>query len=207
MKKLLLSIGLVAMSFTSFAQLQFGVKAGLNYSNLNFNDDQEMDQNAKLGSQFGLFADYKLADKISIRPELLFSGKGNSIDNTVEALGQKIETSLKAKLSYIELPINIAYNVTDAISVYGGLSASYLMSAKSVGSVKTTGILEIEEDTDVDIKDSFETIDFGFNLGLSYKLNDQILLDARFSPSLIDAQENLAVKNSNLSLSVGYFLK
>lgn len=81
MKKTLLLIGLTLSILTINAQnnIEYGLKGGLNYSSFidNNNDDIPVDYKGKIGFHFGGFVSIGISDKISIRPELIYSQQGS----------------------------------------------------------------------------------------------------------------------------------
>ena len=80
-----------------FAQdVMIGVKGGLNFSDVSFDDDsEEIETESKSGLVLGVFADIGLGDMFSVRPEGLYSQKG------FELAGGDAELSI----DYIEVPV------------------------------------------------------------------------------------------------------
>lgn len=77
MKKLLLLVLVLGYSFYGFSQdVKYGVRAGLNISNLDFDGTSFPDNAHRNGFMFGFFAEYSFSNKVSVLPELQFSGEG-----------------------------------------------------------------------------------------------------------------------------------
>jgi opacity protein-like surface antigen len=77
MKKILLLVLILSTSFYGFSQEgKFGVRAGLNISNLDFDGISLPDNTHRNGFVIGFFAEYALSNKVSITPELQFSAEG-----------------------------------------------------------------------------------------------------------------------------------
>ena len=76
-KVLLLFIAIVAVGVTANAQ-QFGVKAGVNFSNININS-QGVSASADGRTSFyvGGLVDFTISDKLHIQPEVLYSAEGS----------------------------------------------------------------------------------------------------------------------------------
>lgn len=74
MKKILLSaVAVFTFGLTNAQDVSYGVKGGLNLSNLS--GDIE-DAKSLFGAHVGAFAEIKITDKFSVQPELLFSMQG-----------------------------------------------------------------------------------------------------------------------------------
>ena len=77
MKKLLLVVLVLGYSFYGFSQdVKYGVRGGLNISNLDFDGSSLPDNIHRNGFVIGFFAEYSLSNKVSISPELQFSAEG-----------------------------------------------------------------------------------------------------------------------------------
>ena len=77
MKKLVLFILVIGYSFYGYSQdSKYGVRAGLNISNLDFNGTVLPDNIYRNGFIFGFFGEFSLSNKVSITPELQFSSEG-----------------------------------------------------------------------------------------------------------------------------------
>lgn len=101
MKKILLLIVILTCSFHSFSQDGgiYGVRAGLNISNLDFEPAPGFDNKHRNGFAFGFFAEFEFGEKLSLMPELQFSSEGAK------------EESLR--LDYIQAPILLRYKIGD----------------------------------------------------------------------------------------------
>ena len=107
MKKLtlcLLLVGVFLFSHSANAQVRFGVKAGVNTSNVRHD---LYDSNPLLGYQGGLMADIRLSSKFSIQPALLFVTKGfRSELEFRDQQGQSTGTYQSIfRTNYLKLPV------------------------------------------------------------------------------------------------------
>ena len=161
MKKLFTILTVVALTTTiSFAQVQFGVKAGLNSSTLVTTED--IADGARLGMQFGFATIIPFGDVVQLRTGAMYSQKGAS-DGDGDVLA----------LDYLEMPADFAFMIGGGgFALSAGPYLGFLMSA--------TG-----EDGD-DISDFFNGIDMGVNLGASYTIAESMIIDARYSMGLMD---------------------
>ncbi|OXB06256.1 porin family protein [Flavobacterium pectinovorum] len=182
MKKILLLAVVTVLGFTNVnaQEIKFGVKGGLNFATISGDNTKGID--VVTSFNFGVVSEIPVSDKFSFQPELMYSGQGYSFnDNTVA-------------LSYLNVPLMGKYYVTKGLSVEAGPQIGFLLAAKN-------------EKTDV--KDSFNTVDFGVNFGLGYKLENGLNFGVRYNLGLTDINnvDNSSFKNKNgvFQVSVGYF--
>jgi hypothetical protein len=113
---------ILIVPIAAFAQTDFGVKAGLNISDIvmtNYiNPDVESDLGLKLGLHAGFFVSGKVNEAIGMSAELLYSDKG-------------VKGGSDIHLHYITLPMMIQYQVADHILAELGPEPGYLISATS----------------------------------------------------------------------------
>lgn len=178
MKKVLL-IAILAVAGVSNAQdMKFGVKGGLNFANVtNTNDGSNL-----TAFHLGGFANFKVADKFAVQPELLYSAQGSSY------------TGGKFELNYINVPVMAQFEVSEGINLEVGPQIGFLMSAKSAGT---------------DVKEYLSTTDFSLNLGAAYNIDENMSVGLRYGMGLTKVQKELgtnesASKNSVVQLSFGY---
>ncbi|RZJ55926.1 MAG: PorT family protein [Flavobacterium sp.] len=195
MKKIMLTAAAVmAFAFTNAQETKFGVKGGLNLTNLT--GDVE-GTSSLVGFHVGGFAEIKLTDKFAIQPELLFSTQGAKIEETFFDESDEYDT----KLNYLNIPVLAKFYVTEAFSVEAGPQLGVLLSAKSDGE---------------DVKDFYKSVDFGFNVGAGYNFTENLSVGLRYTIGLSSVFEtpdmdeelfdvsDIDVKNSVFALSVGY---
>ena len=187
MKKVLLVTLLSVFGLTNVnAQgIQFGLKAGLNFATINGNNIGNSD--GVTSFNFGAMVEIPISEKFSFQPELLFSGQGYSTGSGSDDL---------VALNYLNIPLMGKYYLTKRFSVEAGPQIGFLLSAN-------------EQSLDINVKDSFKTIDFGVNLGLGYKLDNGINFGARYNLGISDINnvDNATnkIKNGVFQVSVGYF--
>jgi len=110
MKRLLIVITVLLITFEGKAQLSVGIKSGINFSTIvqNYEDeDQELPSKARAGFVGGVVFDIKITDNFYIRPELLSSNKGVIL--SIEDYGDDYKAIYS--LDYIEMPINFIYHI------------------------------------------------------------------------------------------------
>ena len=188
MKKLFTILTVVALTATiSFAQVQFGIKAGFNNSAVG-SSDSDMNEaiSSKSGMQFGGIAMFELSDAIQLRTGAIYSQKGATLLDEITFA-----------LDYLEVPADFAFMLGDGgFALSAGPYFAFLMSSK----VKLDGESEDMED--------MNSLDIGLNFGASYLVNEQILIDARYGMGLTnissDSDSEETILNGALQISVGY---
>ncbi len=182
MKKILLLAVVTVLGFTDVnaQEIQFGIKGGLNLASVSGDNTEDID--VVTSFNFGILSEIPVSDKFSFQPELMYSGQGYSFNEKTIAL------------SYLNLPLMGKYYLTKGFSVEAGPQIGYLFNA---------------ENEETDVKDSFNSFDFGVNFGLGYKLDNGLNFGARYNLGLTDINnlDNSSNKNKNgvFQLSVGYF--
>ncbi|MBO9586146.1 MAG: PorT family protein [Flavobacterium sp.] len=188
MKKIILSaIAIMAFAFTNAQSTRFGVKGGLNISNIVGGD---VNNNSSLvGFHIGGLAEIHVVEKFYIQPELLFSTQGAKFDGPASDV----------KLNYLNIPVLAKYYIVDKkFNVEAGPQLGILLSAKANGN---------------DFKDYTRSTDLGFNLGAGYSFTENLSVGLRYTIGLspitdknIDNSSDYydSAKNSNLQLSLAY---
>lgn len=107
MKKQILFLAFVILTTFSFAQnAMYGVRAGLNISNLDFEPDATFDNQHRNGFAIGFFGEYDLSASISLAPEIQFSAEGGKDRNL--------------RVDYIQAPILLKFKIGDRLSLGAG---------------------------------------------------------------------------------------
>lgn len=179
MKKSIL-IGLFFFALTANVQAQlvkFGVKAGLNYANLEGSDIQT---DAITSYHAGLVAEIKLVDSFSIQPELLYSTQGATYKNAA--------TEFKNELGYLSIPVLAKIHLNKVLSLDLGPQASFLLSERNKFDVNNA-----------------ETFEFAAVGGLGVNLTKNIFLQGRYVLGLTEVSKEAQTKNSVVQVSAGFY--
>ena len=193
MKKIFsLALGAMLLGGSAFAQhsaqkVSFGLKGGLNLSNLHYSDDV-IDAKTKLGFNLGALAHLHLAPQLALQPEVYYSAQGAKYD-----VGND---EAKVKLGYINVPVLIQYMFDNGFRLQAGPQVGFLINAKSeLGSVET------------DIKDNLKKVDFGATAGVSYvHPKNGLGIDARYNLGLSDINDvSSSTKTTNRGAQIGLF--
>lgn len=91
----------------AFAQVQFGVRAGVNFSNavVKFSDGSKMPTNLLTGFHAGVTADLPVGDEFSVSPGLLFTTKGYQYKESSDG----VTGTLNQHPYYLELPVHFMF--------------------------------------------------------------------------------------------------
>lgn len=198
----MLVVAMLAMVTAVSAQMNLGVKGGVNMSN--FYGDELDDKNVKIGFHIGLAADYDFAYNSAIQTGLFFTTKGAKYTSSFgDASGE-----LTVNPMYLQIPVHYAYKIDVSpgtrVVLHAGPYAAYGVGGKSKlsGSVGDIGA-EYEEDVFGD--DGFKRFDAGLGLGVGAEFGP-LLFDIGWDMGLVNIvdSDNGDLKNQNAYLSVGY---
>lgn len=185
-KKLLLFLILIIKTqlISQNKDINFGLKAGINYSKYSPNPSsiigQETgDYNRKLSYYGGFFVTLKVSDRFSFQPEFLFSEQGSEflIEN-IEIFDQNGSTLGISDFRYhqidytLALPLNFKYKVFDKFFLESGFQFEYIFNSKYV--IKEDPLLEVSAIASPNSDIESGNFEIGSILGISYQLNDNI---------------------------------
>lgn len=202
MRKIFLGLGIVISGF-AFSQ-QFGLKAGLNVSDIN-NGASGTDMKAKTGLYVGVTATIPVSEEFSVQPELIYNQLGAKT-NLYDFGGIIGNVSTTTKLDYISLPVMLQYNFPSNFYVELGPEFSYMISAKQGLSTSI-----ISPSTDINM-DYLNRLNVGAGFGAGYNLNKNIGINARYTLGLTGLGKDGNVtdyfldsaKNNNLQVGVNF---
>ncbi|MCK8481509.1 porin family protein [Psychroserpens algicola] len=185
MKKLLLVTVITVLGLTTVnaQDIKFGAKAGLNFAFITGDNTEDLKPNTDF--HIGVMAEWKITNKFSLQPEIIYSGQGADINVGSEG---------RVSLNYLNVPLIGKYYVTEKLSLEAGPQIGFLLSTKG-------GTL--------DYKELLKPIDYGVNFGLGYKLDNGLNFNLRYNLGLsnINDVDGFTDKNRNgvVQLSVGFF--
>ncbi|MBK8776261.1 MAG: PorT family protein [Saprospiraceae bacterium] len=130
--KLLSAICLISMvtiqaqSTDRRENLKFGVKAGINVSNIWDSQNQEFTADSKVGFAGGIFLGIPIGSFLGLQPEILISQKGFKGSGTL--LGSPYSTSRTT--TYLDIPLQLQLKPAPFITLLAGPQFSYLLKQK-----------------------------------------------------------------------------
>ncbi len=177
MKKIIFLLTALAGSFAMQAQgIDFGIKAGANFSNFNGDLDSENITNFHAGAALEL----NLIPTFSVQAEGLFSSQGAKLKNDAGAVKD-------FNLNYISVPVMAKfYIIPKKFSVMAGPQFSFLVD-------------EAEEALE---SKSFDMAAAG---GVELKIIAGIFAQARYTIGFTDVYDDVDSKNAVFQLSLGYY--
>lgn len=198
---------LVATLFVgnSFAQQidNYGLKAGLNFANLNSTFDNQSSQyysntietKTKVGFYFGAYAEKKYSEKGSLVGEVLFSFQGAKLNQTQKismpypGIQSQSYTS-DVNITQLNIPIYYKHSIAEKFSIHGGGYLGLILGSK-IQSISFNN----------------NTLDLGLLAGASYKINEQFSAEARYNFGLLKLDDFYNFQNRVFQLGISYQLK
>ena len=188
MKHVLL-MGFTALAFIKVdAQIDYGVKAGINGSSYRGKDIEDVKM--KMGAYAGVTADIQLTENLHIKPELVYAMQGTKSDDN--------SADVKLNANYLNLPLMAAYHFDNGLFLETGPQFGMLLSAN----IKDGG-------QKFSVKDSYKKTDLSWGAGLGYQLPLGLAVNARYNLGLtkVDKEGDAKTYNSSLQLGLTYTFK
>jgi hypothetical protein len=205
MKKTTLIIGITTLliNFSVLAQnepIEFGLKAGLNYSNLIIDDNIPAETNAKIGFHLGGFLSFKLTGNFRIKPELLFSTQNAEIefseninmgDPNDPVFGNRFKADIKQNL--ILLPIMADYYFSENFDLEFGPQFGYVINQD---------ITDNNNDFSFG-NDDYDKFEVALNVGAGFTFAESYRIGLRYNYGITERDNN---KSSVLQFGLSYKL-
>ncbi|GEM55291.1 hypothetical protein FB1_15120 [Flavobacterium branchiophilum NBRC 15030 = ATCC 35035] len=157
--------------------LKMGIKVGGNYANVS---GSEIQTQAITSYHGGLMAEVKLLKKLFVQPEILYSTQGTTYKTAIE--------DYRNELGYLTIPVMLKIGLSDTFSLDLGPQASFLLKEKNKFDVNNA-----------------QTFDFSANAGMSVRITEHLVAQARYCAGLYEISENSKIKSAVFQLSVGCF--
>ncbi len=192
MKQLGLALFFFTAPFLATAQLQFGVKSGINLNQLKsvaylVSGDKINNENSSVTFHIGAFVEMNLNKRFSLTGEIQYSGRGDDFSKNA---------------NYMEIPMIATFKPIEIIGVQLGIGPGvYLSSERDYGFKSDLGLL-----SGINIK-LFKGVNF--LLRYSYGLTPTIIRDPlvlSFQGIQLDS-EIKEIKHYNKALQIGVSVK
>jgi len=145
-------------------KFQFGLKAGLNYSNVYDAKGEEFNADAKFGFVGGLFMAIPIGKYLCVQPEVLFSQKGFRAHGVI--LGNPY--SFNRTTSYIDIPLQLMLKPSEFITILAGPQFSYLMNQRDVFTSSSVSYVQEQEFKQDNIRKNVFGVVGGFDINLRH---------------------------------------
>lgn len=147
-------------------QLKFGIRAGINYSNVYDEEGDDFVADSKVGFVGGGFVSIPFGKVIGIQPEILYSQKGFKATGSV--LG--FDYDYKQTLTYLDIPLQLQIKPIPQLSILAGPQFSYLLNTKYDFNGNTT-----TQEEDAISEDNYKKNILGFVVGADLNLSNFII--------------------------------
>jgi long-subunit fatty acid transport protein len=183
----------IATSAQSLIPMKYGLKFGTNISNIistNNEGVKNIETSSQIGISGGLYFAIALNENWYVNPELIYSQKGASFTyqythNYDPNQSDVHNTSHELKLAYIEVNPTISYKATDKLALNFGPSVSFMLTPDYT--ILTDKGLNDNHSELLEGIYKEETVDVGLNLGISYYLTENFLIDSKVNSSFMKA--------------------
>jgi len=186
----------------------FGIRAGVNFQNLNGKNDagRDLENNISTGFHAGLNAEVPLGTGFYVQPGVLYSLKGAELENSKD----------KIRLSYIEVPVNLVYKpilgTGNMILGFGpyvgfGIDGKYEVNNRE-SDIDFVGEYEPNNNTLNTLQ--LRRLDGGANFLVGYEFVNKLSLQLNAQLGLLNIRpenypaEDAKLKNTGFGVSLGY---
>jgi hypothetical protein len=201
MKKMMLTtIALVSLVMISNAQFRVGIKAGGNISKqrINVSEGNSLYSNDNSNNYHaGVITEFNLGKNLYLQPQLLYTRKGSTLLSSTGAADAKL------RIHYLEMPMNLVYKVPVSFGyLFGGAGGaiSYGISGKQTQAGHSGSIFNGNQ--------SWRREDIGLSFTAGVELNNGLFVSINSQKGMLDINKapGVSVKNSSVSLSLGYMI-
>jgi len=149
----------------SFAQIRYGPKVGLNFSELPNKTKYIIDQHFYSGYHAGVVAEFKLFDDLFLQPGVLISNKGSRyiVGNNTGGITTGF-SSFQFSGFYADIPLNLVYKFNRhafKLFLIGGPQIGYGFTGKWTATYETSSGVHFGSGPEDDLK----PFDYGISLG------------------------------------------
>lgn len=186
--------------FDNREKFKFGIKAGMNYSNVFNSKTEDFRADGKFGFTGGVQVAIPIGKYFGIQPEILLNQKGFRGEGSF--LGS--EYSFKRTTTFLDIPLQFAFKPWEFVTIVAGPQYSYLIKQKDEFNSEFINTVEEQEFKNENIRRNI----FGFVGGFDITIK-QFLLGTRIGWDIMnnrgDGTSNTPkYKNLYLQATIGY---
>jgi hypothetical protein len=189
MKKIILFTALAMFAFTTVSAqgINVGAKAGLNLASVNGDGTDGVD--GRTAFHVGGVVNIEISELFAVQPELIYSAQGFTQNVSFD----DVDIESTVKLDYINIPVLADITLIEGLSLQGGPQFGINVTS------------EVEVDGETSELDGVESLDVAAAIGAQYELPMGLFFQIRYVTGLTEIAEGGDFKNSNLSVSAGWF--
>ncbi len=215
----ILMTGLTQVTKAQDSETSFGIRAGVNFQNINGKefDGDKSDNKLIPGFNAGINVELPVAPDFYLQPGLLFTTKGAKNEFTL--LGSDYKTTLN--LSYVELPINFLYKpLLGAGKLIVGFGPYVAMAVAGKETEEGPGIdrsTTVKFENKVKLSDPDDAVyvrplDAGANIMFGYEMSNKLSVQLNTQLGLMEInpeyegfeEDKSSLKHTGFGLSLGY---
>ncbi|MEP0711894.1 porin family protein [Algoriphagus sp.] len=175
MKKLILSLALLAFALTGYSQgFSLGPKVGLSQTELDLKSDQFKSGNSKFGYHVGLFARIGLGP-LYLQPEVLYTQTQGQF--TFDPADAPIK-DYEADFNRVDIPVMLGFKMFNFLRIQAGPIASINVNSELKDAGNTVQNVEFKDAT------------IGYQAGLGIDIGN-LIIDAKYESSLDEVSGNV----------------
>jgi len=190
---------ILAMTTISMSAQNFGLKAGVNFSSYYGSDAGDL--KSLVGFQVGGLYDVPLSGGFYLQPSAMLTMKGAKSSGSIDS---------NMKPFYLEVPVRVMYKldagpgkITLAVGPYLGLGL-FGKSTTTVGGQSVSINLFTKE---AGLSEAMlKRFDMGISSAIGYELTSGLFFNVESSLGLLNVSNDSNVKNTTISLVVGFKL-
>lgn len=211
-------IGLLLISLEGNAQdIKWGARAGLNFSNLDFDSFEFLDKDGiklnvssdgvYVGYHVGVFSQIGFTNfPLMFNPEILYSTTGGKIKIMESMNGAEINTTSENQIyGRLEVPLIVALDLSPFRVSAGPVPTFFLSNNKTLTNL-------LEDRVNIDISDNFDSPVLSFQIAFGMNLGKKFAIDLKYEDSFSGetgvGQGVILAKptSQQFIFSLGYFL-
>ena len=169
-------------------RFQIGARGGVNFSTVAGDDFDSPD--GRTSFYAGLLAEAPLSDRVSLQPEVFYSGQGFDINEDPDGPDAEFQ------VDYIQVPVLLKLYLIDGLNIHAGPQFGFKINEE-------VDFDPADDGGDFDT-DSINDFDMQLAAGAEYKFGESFFLQARYTYGFSEIIEDVDVHNSVLSAGIGF---
>lgn len=168
-------------------ELQFGLRGGLNLSNITGDDVDDAD--TRKGFYAGFLVEAPISERVSLQPEVFYAQQG------IDLAEQENQEDSAFKVDYIQVPLLFKIYLIDGLNIHAGPQFGFKVNEE---------IDLVGDDVGINFEtDAIKDFDFQLTGGLEYKFGENFFIQGRYYRGFSPVFEDMDIYNSVWSVGVG----